>query len=428
MRNSQKLLLLLAALSLNGCFYVAQPASPQVSTSGSTPVADNYVPEPAPTPQPAPVEYQPPPPEVAPVYDDDLAPYGRWIVYGSYGRCWVPNGTPYGWQPYTVGHWVYADDGSCYWVSEADEVAWGGIVYHYGQWAYTPDQGWIWVPGTTYAPAWVAWRDGGGYCGWAPLPPEACYNGEVSYAVADRYCPPQRFVFVQEGDVNVTRVDERVIRNNTTIINNTTNITNITVVNNRVENHGVAVEEIQRRTGRQVTRVNVADAGSPAEARRLGATGVPVRYSSPAIEQIHTRSAPRLHTTPQQRPSPAVEPDREPAPKEPRVQPRQQPEPPNQADVQAQQRQAQLDKERLENGENDRGGQFNNRPPVDNPRPSQQRREPTVEPRQTVHEPADADQQHGGEPNRPSHPANEEKPKQKAKPKPGQSQENSPPQ
>jgi hypothetical protein len=33
--------------------------------------------------------------------------------------------------------------------------------------------GWVWVPGYTWAPAWVSWREGDDDVGWAPLPPES---------------------------------------------------------------------------------------------------------------------------------------------------------------------------------------------------------------------------------------------------------------
>ena len=32
-------------------------------------------------------------------------------------------------------------------------------------------RGWCWIPGTTWGPAWVNWRWGGGYVGWAPMAP-----------------------------------------------------------------------------------------------------------------------------------------------------------------------------------------------------------------------------------------------------------------
>jgi hypothetical protein len=288
MSSKAKRAILLVGLGLSGCIVVAQP-QPQPQVVETYPPPSYPPPTYAPAPPPQPVQYQPPPPQVAVVYQDQLSTYGHWIDYPRYGQCWVPNYTPAGWQPYTVGHWVYTEDGSCCWVSEGDESAWGPTVYHYGQWACTPDMGWIWVPGTTWSPAWVAWRDGGGYCGWTPLPPEACYGGTVTYVVADQYCPPERYVYVDEQYVTVVNVNQHFAQNNPTIIRNTTNITNITVVNNRVVNGGIPTQNVERATGRAVPRLAVATASSPEEARALASRGVPVHYSSPAIEQAHTQ-------------------------------------------------------------------------------------------------------------------------------------------
>jgi len=71
-------------------------------------------------------------------------------------------------RPYGPGgHWVYTDYG---WSFESD-WSWGWAPFHYGQWYLEPVYGWVWVPGTVWAPAWVTWRYGGGYVGWAPMPP-----------------------------------------------------------------------------------------------------------------------------------------------------------------------------------------------------------------------------------------------------------------
>lgn len=102
---------------------------------------------------------------------DDLSPYGEWLHHGRYGWVWTPYDTYAGWRPYTYGRWAYSDYGWT-WVSYHD---WGWAPFHYGRWAYDSLYGWVWVPGTTWAPAWVAWRHGGGVVGWAPLPPSAVY-------------------------------------------------------------------------------------------------------------------------------------------------------------------------------------------------------------------------------------------------------------
>ena len=73
---------------------------------------------------------------------------------------------------------VYTDQG---WAWVSDEP-WGWATYHYGRWANIDGFGWIWVPGYRWAPAWVSWRYGGGYCGWAPLPPGTFIGVDYSSA------------------------------------------------------------------------------------------------------------------------------------------------------------------------------------------------------------------------------------------------------
>ena len=76
------------------------------------------------------------------------------------------------WRPYEYGHWVYTDEWGWYWVSDDEEDDWGWVTYHYGRWAFDRGLGWFWVPGDEWAPAWVDWRYGDDYVGWAPLPPD----------------------------------------------------------------------------------------------------------------------------------------------------------------------------------------------------------------------------------------------------------------
>src|SRR4029453_8442307 len=102
--------------------------------------------------------------EDEPFYDE-LAPYGEWVHVSGPGWAWVPYDTPAGWRPYQVGHWIFTDYG---WTWVSDE-SFGWAFYHYGRWHMDPGYGWVWVPGTEWGPAWVAWHEGGGYVGWAPL-------------------------------------------------------------------------------------------------------------------------------------------------------------------------------------------------------------------------------------------------------------------
>jgi len=111
-----------------------------------------------------------------------LRGYGHWIDTAEYGRVWQPTRVTYGWQPYWDGRWVWTTAG---WTWVTDEP-WGWATYHYGRWALLDGVGWAWLPGRVWAPAWVAWRWGGGYAGWCPLGP----RGVV-------YVQPRTWVFVE---------------------------------------------------------------------------------------------------------------------------------------------------------------------------------------------------------------------------------------
>lgn len=182
-----------------------------------------------------------------------LTPHGTWVEVGGYGRCWRPARVAVSWQPYCDGHWVWTDCG-WYWVSDEP---WGWATYHYGTWSYDTSYGWVWVPGIEWAPAWVSWRYGGGYCGWAPLGP----RGVV--------IAPATFVFVE------TRRFHEPVRRSTVIVNNTTIINKTTIVGGTrhetrnvsggaaqkvVVNEGPRVEEIQKATGKKVDAVPVREA------------------------------------------------------------------------------------------------------------------------------------------------------------------------
>jgi hypothetical protein len=109
-------------------------------------------------------------------FSDTLSPYGSWVDDPSYGRVWTPSSLIVGadFSPYaTNGHWAMTEYGWT-WVSGWD---WGWAPFHYGRWAMRGGFGWCWIPGTLWGPAWVSWRSGGGYVGWAPLPPRGMGMG-----------------------------------------------------------------------------------------------------------------------------------------------------------------------------------------------------------------------------------------------------------
>jgi len=110
-----------------------------------------------------------------------LAPYGNWLDVGG-DTVWQPEevkAVP-GWRPYcNQGHWVSTDRG---WAWQS-EYAWGWAAFHYGRWSKHSQYGYIWTPGTTWAPAWVNWRESDRHIGWAPLPPDAQYEEGVGLLI-----------------------------------------------------------------------------------------------------------------------------------------------------------------------------------------------------------------------------------------------------
>jgi hypothetical protein len=103
-------------------------------------------------------------------FDETLSPYGNWIDDDTYGRVWQPSASEVGddFSPYaTGGRWAMTEYGWT-WISDWD---WGWAPFHYGRWTTLANRGWCWLPGTLWGPAWVSWRAGAGYVGWAPLPP-----------------------------------------------------------------------------------------------------------------------------------------------------------------------------------------------------------------------------------------------------------------
>jgi hypothetical protein len=186
---------------------------------------------------------------------DELSPYGQWFNDPQYGYVWAPSVgrdfRPY----YTNGYWVMTDYGNM-WMSDYN---WGWAPFHYGRWAMSDYYGWIWVPGNEWGPAWVNWRQGGGYYGWAPMGPGVSIN--ISFG--PRYNVPNPWwTFIPCGNI-YSRSFHRYYspRRTVNIINNTTIINN-TYLDNRSRTTyvtGPRRSDVETATRQRVTVYNVND-------------------------------------------------------------------------------------------------------------------------------------------------------------------------
>ena len=189
---------------------------------------------------------------------------GNWIDAEGYGYGWQPDVVVRdpNWRPYSDGYWAYTDYGWT-WISYED---FGWATYHYGRWANLADYGWVWFPGEDldWGPAWVSWRTGGDYIGWAPLPPRGpgvVYenqpiggNVDVTYDIG-----PEYYNFCDVRFIGEPVLRDRIIppAQNITYITNTVNVTNIYVQNNTVYNYGPDFAVVNRYSSRPIQRLAI---------------------------------------------------------------------------------------------------------------------------------------------------------------------------
>lgn len=214
---------------------------------------------------------------------DELSYYGDWINNPEYGYVWRPN-VDSDFRPYyTNGHWVMTEYGNT-WVSDYD---WGWAAFHYGRWYYDNYDGWIWVPDTNWGPAWVTWRSGGGYYGWAPLGPRVSININIGNV----FIPDFYWVFIPQRCIyypSYYRYWEP--RRNIYIIHQTTYINNVYVNRNSRFYCGPGADDIRRATRRDVPVYRIADDSRP------GATRISrdeIRIYRPEVRGDRDRTAPR---------------------------------------------------------------------------------------------------------------------------------------
>jgi len=239
---------------------------------------------------------------------------GNWIEVEGYGFGWQPDVAvnDQNWRPYSDGYWAYTDVGWT-WISYED---FGWATYHYGRWAKLTDYGWVWFPGSDldWGPAWVSWRTGGDYVGWAPLPPRGAgivYEGRPisGYVDIDFDIGPAYYNFVDVRYIGEPVLRERIVpvSQNVTYVSNTVNVTNITYQNNVVYNYGPDYNTLSARSSRPIqrlqlerqTNVNVNTAAKSGALTKVQGdklvVGAPMKINKPAANvappQVKTKVA-----------------------------------------------------------------------------------------------------------------------------------------
>lgn len=206
---------------------------------------------------------------------DDLSPYGSWLEDPTYGYVWRPRvGSDF--RPYySNGYWANTDLGNM-WVSN---FVWGWISFHYGRWVHNHFYGWLWVPGSTWAPAWVVWRSNSSYYGWAPMGPYVGmnYNWGGYY---DNYYDYWNFVpcgYIYSGYYHRHRHHHV----NYNFFHSTTIINNYGSYNNGRFFAGPRAEDVRKVTGRDVRTYRVDHVNTRGKSR---VSGDRISISSPEIK------------------------------------------------------------------------------------------------------------------------------------------------
>lgn len=257
--------------------WVGQPQQPdpsQVAPQMTAPASGEGQPAPTVAAVPAPA------PQVEVSYSNfysSLAPYGTWVELDGYGRVWQPTVVVVNnsWSPYfDGGRWIYTDAG-WYWSSD---YSWGWAPFHYGRWFRHYRLGWCWTPDLVWGPSWVTWRYNDAYCGWAPLPPAACYTpgyGFTYYGSSVGFgfgfgLGWSSYTFIgwdhfHHNDHHYRYNHLHAVPSHRAhdVYNNTTVVTRIVGNNNTVINEGISAQRVEAATRTRVERVNLRETRSP---------------------------------------------------------------------------------------------------------------------------------------------------------------------
>jgi hypothetical protein len=217
---------------------------------------------------------------------NSLAPYGSWVYTSGVGLCWQPTVCRVNreWRPYSDrGRWV---DSDCGWYWQSD-YSWGWAAFHYGRWFNDANRGWVWAPNRVWGPAWVSWRHGDEYCGWAPLPPAARFLPGTGFIYGNHavgagfefglsanqytYIPVARMSDYAPARYAVPDWQNGEVHHRTVVANH------FEIENHRVVNHSIDPREVAAASGTEIRRAEIRemprDTGRSPQPDRLAKSG-----------------------------------------------------------------------------------------------------------------------------------------------------------
>ncbi|MCX7832719.1 MAG: hypothetical protein N2490_00705 [Ignavibacteria bacterium] len=156
--------------------------------------------------------------------------------------------------PFNNGQWVYTDEGWYFKANTSQEE----LTSHYGRWTQDEELGWVWLPGKTYSPAWVDWRQNDDYVAWAPIPPGKYIENE-SIKIED--VSENKYTIVEKKHLiepSVYKYRYQYVENkNKIMIKEMTKTDGLIVKDKKVINKGPDITEIEKKTGKKIEQVKI---------------------------------------------------------------------------------------------------------------------------------------------------------------------------
>ncbi|MBN1633633.1 MAG: hypothetical protein JW917_05665 [Ignavibacteria bacterium] len=157
--------------------------------------------------------------------------------------------------PYLNGQWVYTDEGWYFKANTPQE----DLTCHYGRWSQDEELGWVWLPGKTYSPAWVDWRQNEDYVAWAPIPPGTYIENEA--VNVKEQINENRYTIVEKKSMtepSVYKYRYQYVENkNKIMIKEMTKTDGVMIKEKTVINKGPDVSDIEKKTGKKIEQVKI---------------------------------------------------------------------------------------------------------------------------------------------------------------------------